>query len=307
MNASALITYYVHSGFSVAINGVLLLFDYWLGRNGELPQAKRITPDFLRTFQAVYVFVTHKHMDHLDPIIYQWKNLPNVTYILGKSLPPPDGAPHRPPQLDPIDALATILAPGESVQLSDQVLVTAFDSTDEGVSFLVQVGERCIFHAGDLNFWHWREESTLKEIEEAEEAFRTAVTPIAGCPIDIAFFPVDPRQGRLYDAGANHFVMTVKPKILIPMHFWGRGDVAVSFARQGSTRDTQVLAMTRMGEELQIDFQEEGRMTARFLTPQEKYHLTPEPALPLDDSADSPVRNPWDPFVGTDEPVQFDD
>lgn len=64
-----------------------------------------------------------------------------------------------------------------------------------------------VFHAGDLNFWHWRDESTVREIDEADEAFRQAVDPIMAEEIDLAFFPVDPRQGRMYDAGANYFIL----------------------------------------------------------------------------------------------------
>ncbi|MFR5788397.1 MAG: hypothetical protein ACLUHE_15690 [Christensenellales bacterium] len=34
----------------------------------------------------------------------------------------------------------------------------------------------------------------------------------------------------MYDAGAGYFIMTVKPKFFIPMHFQGRPDVALRFA-----------------------------------------------------------------------------
>ena len=42
-----------------------------------------------------------------------------------------------------------------------------------------------IFHAGDLNLWHWRQESSLREIEAAEEAFRAACEPIPSGVIDL--------------------------------------------------------------------------------------------------------------------------
>ena len=42
------VTYYHHSGFSAAMDDVLLVFDYWLGEKGELPENKRITPEMLR-------------------------------------------------------------------------------------------------------------------------------------------------------------------------------------------------------------------------------------------------------------------
>ena len=34
----------------------------------------------------------------------------------------------------------------------------ALKSTDEGVAFLVEVNGVVIYHAGDLNWWHWDEE-----------------------------------------------------------------------------------------------------------------------------------------------------
>ena len=39
------VTYYHHSGFSAAMDDVLLVFDYWLGERGELPENKRITTE----------------------------------------------------------------------------------------------------------------------------------------------------------------------------------------------------------------------------------------------------------------------
>ena len=69
MDRKLTITYYLHSGFSVAMEDVLLVFDYWTGEQGELPQDKRITPEFLRTFREVYVFISHEHPDHLDPVV----------------------------------------------------------------------------------------------------------------------------------------------------------------------------------------------------------------------------------------------
>lgn len=114
--------------------------------------------------------------------------------------------------------------------------VHAYGSTDEGVSFYVNFAGITLFHAGDLNLWHWRDESSITEIEAAERAFYDCVAPIPKQKIDVAFFPVDPRQGSMYDAGAGYFIMTVKPKFFIPMHFQGRPDVALRFAVTGETR-----------------------------------------------------------------------
>ena len=186
MDRKLTVTYYHHSGFSVAMDDILLVFDYWTGEHGELPEDKRITVDFLKQFRQVYVFISHEHPDHLDPVVFTWRSEAPVTYIVSADMP--------------VGTRGKRMAPGDSLTLSPEVSVKAFDSTDLGVSFLVDIQGVHVFHAGDLNFWHWREESTVKEIEEADDAFRQAVEPIAREKIDLAFFPVDARQGLMYDA-----------------------------------------------------------------------------------------------------------
>lgn len=41
------------------------------------------------------------------------------------------------------------------------VTVEALPSTDEGVAFLVTAEGRTVFHAGDLNWWHWEGEDPV--------------------------------------------------------------------------------------------------------------------------------------------------
>ena len=142
MDRKLTITYYLHSGFSVAMEDVLLVFDYWTGEQGELPQDKRITPEFLRTFREVYVFISHEHPDHLDPVVFTWRTEVPITYIVSADMP--------------IGTRGKRMAPGDALTLSPRVQVKAFDSTDLGVSFLVDLAGVKVFHAGDLNFWHWR-------------------------------------------------------------------------------------------------------------------------------------------------------
>ena len=82
MDRKLTVTYYHHSGFSVAMDDVLLVFDYWTGEHGELPEDKRITVDFLKQFRQVYVFISHEHPDHLDPVVFTWRSEAPVTYIV---------------------------------------------------------------------------------------------------------------------------------------------------------------------------------------------------------------------------------
>ncbi len=288
------VTYYHHSGFSAAMDDVLLVFDYWLGEKGELPESKRITPDMLRAYKEIYVFISHEHPDHLDPAVFEWRKEVPVTYIVSSDMP--------------VGTRGRRMAPGDEMELSSRVRVKAFESTDLGVSFLVDLCGVHIFHAGDLNFWHWREESTIKEIEEADERFRRAVDPIMKESIDLAFFPVDPRQGRLFDAGANYFILSVKPRLLVPMHFWGRAEIAEEYARRARCRQTEVIAMTRFGEQIRLEFEEDGYLTVHLLTAPEPVAVKREDALPV---ADGQINlngyEGHDPFNETDLPVKLDD
>lgn len=241
----ASVTFFYNSGFSVEVGEILLIFDYWRGDQGQLPRRAWITDWELKKFRQVLVFVSHAHTDHYDSTIYSWDytHLP-ITYILSDDLPDaPKGAKCR------------RMNPGERTTVRE-VEIRAFDSTDQGVSFYVTVGDMHIFHAGDLNLWHWREESTPREITRAENAYYAAVAPIERLPMDIAMFPVDPRMGGLYDAGANHFVMSAKPRLFIPMHWQDRPEVAVDYARKGRTKYTEVLALTKARERAELEFDE---------------------------------------------------
>ena len=295
MDRKLTVTYYHHSGFSVAMDDILLVFDYWTGEHGELPEDKRITVDFLKQFRQVYVFISHEHPDHLDPVVFTWRSEAPVTYIVSADMP--------------VGTRGKRMAPGDNLTLSPEVSVKAFDSTDLGVSFLVDIQGVHVFHAGDLNFWHWREESTVKEIEEADDAFRQAVEPIAREKIDLAFFPVDARQGLMYDAGANYFIMCVKPRLLIPMHFWGRAEIAMEFARRSRCRQTEVMALTRYGEQISLDFTDDGYIDVSLLTPPEVVvsSRTAPIELPVVELPEprTPAYDPEDPFPDTDLPVDI--
>lgn len=288
------VTYYLHSGFSVALNGTLLVFDYWLGEHQELPESKRITADFLQQFSEVVVFISHKHPDHLDPEVFEWRKFTDVTYVVSYDMP--------------IGTPGKRMSPGDRLTLSTHVTVQAFDSTDLGVSFLVDLCGIRIFHAGDLNFWHWREESTLKEIEEAEKDFQLAMAPIKGEAIDLAFFPVDPRQGHMFDAGATTFILAVKPRVLVPMHFWSRAEVAKEFARRARSRDTEVVAMTVCGEQIRLQFQQDGYLTIHLLTAPQPAPM-PERRSQQLGAADVSLQGyeQGDPFMETDLPIKMDE
>ena len=77
-----------------------------------------------------------------------------------------------------------------------------------GSSFLLHLQDWSIFHAGDLNNWHWSEESTEEEIRKANGDFLAEVKYLKekAPNIDLILFPVDRRMGKDYMKGAKQFI-----------------------------------------------------------------------------------------------------
>lgn len=290
MDKQLKIIYHYNSGFSVQVGSTLLIFDYWEGEGRNLSPVGRITPQFLKAFEQIFVFISHVHPDHLDPIVYTWEaeGLP-ITYIVSSDMP--------------VGTRGKRLAPLAERELTQDITVKAFMSTDLGVAFLVHAYGLNIFHAGDLNLWHWRQESTLREIEAAEAAYYEAIEPIKGEPIDVAMFPVDPRQGLMYDAGANHFILTMKPRVFIPMHWQDRPEVAIDFARRAKTPNTEVLALTKPGVVANLNFGDRMLEIHIIEPPKDFGDLPLAPMRRLDPKA---VKHEGeDPFIDSDLPVDI--
>ena len=277
----ASVTYYHNSGFTVAVKDTLLVFDYWRGEHGEVSRNMGLGPKDFADYSHILVFVSHDHVDHFDRVIYTWDDgrLP-ITYIISDDLPE--------------DCKGRRVKPGKTLTAGDAE-IRVFGSTDKGVSFWVLVNGVRVFHAGDLNLWHWKEESTPREIARAEKDFYAAMAPIEHLPVDIALFPVDPRMGGMYEAGANYFVMSVKPRVFIPMHWQGRPEVAQSFARKGRTKYTEVLPLVKPRQRAELAFNDYQLDIHVFTVDPEDYGGE----VQLD------TYDPNDPFSNTDLPVQL--
>jgi L-ascorbate metabolism protein UlaG (beta-lactamase superfamily) len=201
--------YYIeNSGFLLRQSKELVLIDCMKA----LPE--QIAGLFDETY-ALTVLVSHFHGDHFSPRIFKLRDRwPNVQYILSS-----DVLVHRKrdiPKQGPIQYISK----GRRLSVNG-VHVTAWGSTDEGVSFHIEWGGAQIFHAGDLNCWHWKEESTPEAVREAIDWFERELEEISNHvpPLDVAFFPVDPRMGDDYYRGAVRFAQVMRPKQFVPMHF----------------------------------------------------------------------------------------
>lgn len=220
------LTYIYHDCFFLTTPECAVVFDFWKNRSDD----EDSDPEFISSLPSqlpLYVFVSHFHKDHFNKRIFKWAEMhDNIQFIISRDtyrharyLLCEDSlyAGNRPQK-----SRVTILQPGE--EYSDDIIsVHAFGSTDVGNSYAVtlSLSGHKIFHAGDLNCWTWRDESTSQEIEEAEEAFRKELHRIVDSYtyFDIAMFPVDSRIGSGYAQGAREFVGAIEIRRFFPMHF----------------------------------------------------------------------------------------
>lgn len=260
------VTYIFHDGFLIRTDEAVLVFDYWkLPDNPTLTHPSRGIP-FLRQEdheKPIYVFVSHHHKDHFNKDIFAWAGLyGNIHYIISKDTAKMGRRYYNPaslyngPKASPEQV--TVLRPGESADLPG-ISVKAFGSTDIGNSYLVEAGGKKIFHAGDLNAWIWKDESTDKEVRESIEAFSEILGSIASASpcIDIAMFPVDARIGSDFFTGASMFVKEIKVKHFFPMHFelWENElqrsafrDGALDFSKYANPGYGEYIGLTSSGD-----------------------------------------------------------
>ena len=87
------------------------------------------------------------------------------------------------------------------------------------MAFLVTVGGHTLFHAGDLNWWHWEGEDPGWN-RNMEGNFKAYTQPLQGRQLDLAMLPLDPRLGKDGFRGPRYFLSLAKIRCMIPMHQW---------------------------------------------------------------------------------------
>jgi len=225
--------YLYNSGFAVIVGRTLLVFDYYDEGEGGFEEGY-VNPEDLANFEKVYFFVSHAHYDHFNRIIFKYKEYnPDTVYVLS------DDIRHEG---------AVTLGVGQEYG-DGTVYVRAHGSTDEGVSFEVRVDELTLFHAGDLNCWHWVIDNTEEDERLAREEFSDTLREIKQTvpSIDVAFFPVDPRMKGVFWDGAAEFIAVMHPRVFVPMHFRQNYGALTRFfeSQKGNTR---IIKLTRRGQ-----------------------------------------------------------
>lgn len=225
------ITYIHHSSFAVELDSCILLFDYFKGN----------LPDFNKN-KKLYVFSSHSHHDHFNKSVFELeKSHPNVKYILSDDI-----------QVTSSKNINFISANEKLVV--DNLEIETLLSSDLGVAFIVKVENKTIYHAGDLNWWHWEGENSIEDNDEAERMFKDSINKIDKRNIDLAFIPLDPRQGDYYYLGFYYFMKKTNTKIAVPMHLWGDYSLIETFIDSNYASDykDKIVVVSHEGEEFQF-------------------------------------------------------
>ncbi len=233
------VVYLFNSGFTVKKDERLFIFDCY----NFLPFRKNkgldggvINPEEINDLD-VTVFSSHAHMDHFSPSILKWgRDIPKLRYVLSSDI-------------DTGKTENVTKAYPNAAYDAGGVKVRTLKSTDEGVAFVVEADALKIYHAGDLNWWHWDGEPE-HENQAMGDAYKAEIDKLKGEAFDIAFVPVDPRLENEYLWGLDYFMKNCDAKIIFPMHFRNSYSVFDRLVKDPATENYRgrIARITRRGQ-----------------------------------------------------------
>lgn len=208
-----------HSSYVLLTDKRIFVFDFYFDYEQKSRNLLKSILDEYKNLPIVFIN-SHSHHDHFSLEIFE--EFKGSTFVISKECFNKYKKHYILPLIEKGENIITLRALEEK-DLFDDVKIKAFASTDIGLSFAICILGIWFFHAGDFNFWHWKDESTEQEIKQASDLFHKILKTIVdfGKEYEVVMFPVDPRMGTDYELGALEFIKKVKLKYFAPMHFWG--------------------------------------------------------------------------------------
>ncbi len=207
----ATVWYLRHAGWAVRIGDVLLVFDYQ-----ETDQMEDVTQDTPRNLENgfidpeeigdldVFVFVTHAHGDHYDPVIFEWQGeIENLTYFFGWDDLPESHCERFIGAAADCHTMGGLRAFAELADIQVYTIDSHHNDIPE-VAYLVRYGGWTVYHNGDYMADHMDDYAYLKTICDR---------------IDLAFVAGYPDREWPHLARAVHLAREFEVPVLFPMHF----------------------------------------------------------------------------------------
>lgn len=236
------VTFLGHSGFLAELPSVTLLFDWW---KGALPALRPDVP--------LLILASHHHEDHFKPEIFALDDgARKVRFLLGKDARLSPRNRERWGVSDTTAAKCVTLGGGRRLEPLPGVTVETLTSTDEGVAFLVTADGQTVFHAGDLNWWHWAGEDVSWNTQMALH-FKEYTKPLRGRHIDLAMLPLDPRLGEAGFWGPQYFLELADIARFLPMHQWEDFGFTEKFLAHFPAFAARTVPVEKNGQVFQLD------------------------------------------------------
>jgi len=207
----ATVGYLRHSGWAVRVGDALLVFDYQesIGMDDVSSATPRTLENgFIDPAEIgdldVYVFVSHAHGDHYDPVIFEWQGkIQRLTYFIGWEEEPESHCERFVGANADCHTMAGLRATAEL----DDIQVYTIDSFHNDipeVAYLVRYGDWVVYHNGDYMADYVTDHAYLKTFSDH---------------IDMAFVQGVPSHRWSHLARAVHLANEFDVPMLFPMHF----------------------------------------------------------------------------------------
>jgi L-ascorbate metabolism protein UlaG (beta-lactamase superfamily) len=210
----ATVWYLRHAGWAVRLGDALLVFDYQ-----EALQMEDVSDDTPRNLENglidpeeirdldVFVFVTHAHGDHYDPVIFEWQGeIENLTYFIGWDEQPESHCERFTTADADCHTMGGLRATAEVGGLEVYTIDSHHNDIPE-VAYLVRYGDWIVYHNGDYMADYVDDYAYLKTISDR---------------IDVAFVAGLPGHRWPHVARAVHLARQFDVPVLFPIHFRDR-------------------------------------------------------------------------------------
>lgn len=195
------VTFIDHSCYTVELENHFIVFDYTHG-DIEIPDKKTL------------FVVTHGHGDHYTPDIFKFSG--DISYLLSDDI-----------EYESSSKDITFISQDQVKTIGD-FKIYAYGSTDLGISVLIEIEDKRIYHSGDLNYWMWPR-YTEEDIIQMEKDFTTEVKKVGDKEIDVAMIIVDPRLEDDFDLAGSFYLKLLNSKYFFPMHMWKKYEFSKKF------------------------------------------------------------------------------
>ena len=207
----ATVWYLRHAGWAVRVRDALLIFDYQ-----EAVGMEDVTDATPRTLENglidpaeisdldVYVFVTHAHGDHYDPVIFDWLGeIERLTYVIGWNEQPLSHCERFAAADAKCHTMEGLRATADLGDIQIYTIDSFYNDIPE-VAYLIRYGDWIVYHNGDYLADYVTDYAYLKTIVDR---------------IDVAFVAGYPDREWPHVARAVHLAREFDVPVLYAMHF----------------------------------------------------------------------------------------